>query len=489
MGMKEMRRLARATPALLVAALLAGCLGEKVVYKDRDLFTTPPPAAEKFVGYTDVSTKLAVCGNCHVDHQGKWQETKHAEAWADLEASGHANDSCRACHTVNGNGNAADNPAGWVAVQDERYQDVQCESCHGAGLDHVSNPESGVPLAPMSVGLDLTTGCGECHNGTHHPFVEEWAQSAHGAVPNQGHTGDNPSCQGCHTGEGALAAWGIETNYLEKDQLGEGNHLAITCAICHDPHELHQGVDHQLRFSVETPSVEENLCMKCHHKRGVPDPTTFRGAHSPEGPVLLGEAGWIPPGTVFPGGKIVATHGSEANPKLCAGCHVNRFEVTDPETGSFAFQATGHLFTAIPCLDPDTGLPTTGDCPVEDRSFEACTASGCHGNQDVARSLMATAETRIDDLANQLDAMLEQLQPGWKTCRAAAGGCGPFVIDSVYTTAEGAGFNYDLAEYPGSAIHNPFLMEALLTASIKQVTKDYGVPAGNIVLENLLQSH
>jgi hypothetical protein len=55
--------------------------------------------------------------------------------------------------------------------------------------------------------------------------------------------------------------------------------------------------------------------------------------------------------------------------------------------------------------------------------------------------------------------------------------------DGRYSTAEGAKFNHGLAVFPGSAVHNPFLVEALLLASIQQVQTDYGVaPAPGISL-------
>ncbi len=38
--------------------------------------------------------------------------------------------------------------------------------------------------------------------------------------------------------------------------------------------------------------------------------------------MLLGQAGWWPPG-IEVDGDIVATHGTERNPRLCATCHVN----------------------------------------------------------------------------------------------------------------------------------------------------------------------
>ena len=83
----------------------------------------------------------------------------------------------------------------------------------------------------------------------------------------------------------------------------------------------------------------------------------------------------------------MATHGSSANPGLCATCHVNRFTVTDSATGAFTLQVVGHTFQAIPCVDAQ-GAPTTdADCTLSQRTFRACTASGCHGSESAARSV------------------------------------------------------------------------------------------------------
>ncbi|HEY9504640.1 MAG TPA: multiheme c-type cytochrome, partial [Gemmatimonadales bacterium] len=229
-------------------ALLAGCTDEKVVF--REPFNPPPDEAAGLLGYFTTTDKQTTCGNCHVTHQTDWATTKHASAYADLTASGGAQASCFGCHTVTQLGNSLTAASGWNTVQDTAYYDVQCESCHGPGADHVENPDGGPkPLASIAVSLDATNGCGECHNGVHTPFVEEWSQSAHAVPEERVVTGDpveEQQCTACHTAQGALAAWGVNTEYVEKgaalpDQLG------ITCAVCHDPHGA-AGNAGQLRF-------------------------------------------------------------------------------------------------------------------------------------------------------------------------------------------------------------------------------------------------
>ena len=40
------------------------------------------------------------------------------------------------------------------------------------------------------------------------------------------------------------------------------------------------------------------------------------------------EVGWIPPNFEYDTTRIVGSHGTSANPRLCASCHVYMFEVT-----------------------------------------------------------------------------------------------------------------------------------------------------------------
>jgi hypothetical protein len=159
---------------------------------------------------------------------------------------------------------------------------------------------------------------------------------------------------------------------------------------------------------------------------------------------------------------------------------VNSFTVTDEETGEFVFEATGHLFTAIPCVNEE-GIPVPGDCPVtvQDRSFQGCTEAACHGNEDAAFSALQRATERIDRLTENLLGQLEQVDPGLTDAGGEIDGADP-----TFTTAEGALFNYELAVFGGdtrgSAVHNPFHIEALLVASIDAVQEEYDVaPALN----------
>lgn len=481
---QTLRRAVLLPLSVLGLAILAGCVDEKIVFQERVLFEEPLDAAASFLGYTDHTTKLTVCGNCHVEKQGEWEETAHADAWAGLQGSPGAQEFCEGCHSVSEFGNVVEAEAGYQATGEARYEDVQCESCHGPGLAHVENPtDATVPLAPVDVAVDAEQGCGECHSGTHQPFVEEWSQSAHGNP--SAYPAGRSDCEACHTGEGALESFGVNTAYLEQADVEDNtaNNLAITCAVCHEPHGSENA--HQLRFSLTEPTIEQNLCMKCHFKRAIPDlgdeGTSTRGPHAPQGPLLLGvvgDVGWTPPNFAYNVDRIRGTHGTEANERLCAGCHVNSYEITDAESGDHVFSATGHLFKPVPCVDAD-GIPQADDScdmTVEARSFEGCTASGCHGSEDAALSAMLLAQNRIADLVADLENMLAQV-PADQFSSA----------DTVFTVAEGAQFNADLGAIESSAVHNPFMTEALLTSSIQAVEDEYGVtPSPALDLRNII---
>src|SRR5512142_487053 len=462
--------------AVAACAIASSCTNEKIVYRSGTNFATPPTAAAGFIGYYDVANKQTVCGSCHVDYQTRWSATKHDSAWKDLQASGHAAGSCQACHSVSDLGNAiTDTAVGYRATKDVRYQDVQCESCHGPGLAHASSPtSSNRPLASIKADTNVTNGCGECHTGVHEPFVDEWKQKnatglSHSIV--QGGTVGNadPTCVGCHTAQGALEQFGVNENYLEKvptNGITSANALPLVCATCHDPHGSPNA--HQLRFSLSAANIDQNLCIKCHQRRADPSQVTTRNSvHSPEGPTLLGLAGWFPPG-MSAGDSIIGTHGTPSrNPQLCATCHVARFTATDQATGAFAFQSRGHRFIATPCVDAN-GIPTAGQsCAISAKTFRSCVSSGCHASESVARSIYLTDSARVGQLVASLNSAIAKVT-AIKPADCKLGG-------PTYTSCLGSQFNVSLAQSPGAFVHNPFLIEQLLIASINQLQKDYGV--------------
>ena len=359
-----------------------------------------PEGSGNFIGFSDQAEKRTVCGECHVGIQAAWEKSNHAHAWAGLQESGHAQSFCEGCHAVSEFGNPSEESVAWSATGDERFVDVQCESCHGPGLEHIENPDASMPLARISAGLDLEFGCGECHQGTHHPFVEQWENSAHGQVPAQPIAlAVSPSCLKCHEGKAALeSTFGERTDFALED---EGQDQPILCITCHDPHG--SPYEAQLRAPIDVASTE-HLCVECHNRRGTPNlqGSNDHGPHAFQGNLGLGETvGWIPDNFQFDAQRLASSHGSIANPGLCATCHVSKFEITNAETGDFVFNATGHSFEATPCVD-GMGIPTEGPCDDSERTYQSCASTGCHATADVARNLTRNTTNRINRLLDQL---------------------------------------------------------------------------------------
>ncbi|MHC4711057.1 MAG: cytochrome c3 family protein, partial [Planctomycetota bacterium] len=262
------RRAWPCAPFLLgLLLLLPACKTEEIIVEVPP-WEPPPTEAAGYMGYRTSEA-------ANVSKQSAWVLTAHADAWNGLQSSGGAQEFCEGCHTDNQLGNPETEEGGWLTTGDERYYDVQCENCHGPGETHANNPESSnIPLASLAV--DLESGCGECHAGAHHPFVEQWEDSPHSDVVASASTRE--SCFPCHRGQGTLIAWGENANYVEKFSEEA---LPVVCGVCHDPHgeAMFEG---QLSFPVNTTSSETHLCSKCHNRRPLPEGQTSRGPHAPE---------------------------------------------------------------------------------------------------------------------------------------------------------------------------------------------------------------
>jgi hypothetical protein len=242
--------------------------------------------------------------------------------------------------------------------------------------------------------------------------------------------------------------------------------------------------------------------MRCHNRVATPPGGSRNAPHAPQGSVLLGLGGYRPAGFIYDSSQVFTSHASDRNPRLCAGCHVNRFEVTDQLTGAFVFNSTGHLFQATPCLDA-AGKPTADNTcafTAAARSFKSCTSAGCHASGDVAASLLANLRGRLGALRDQIwidvnkNQAVDATDGGYlgtlKATRAIE-----FTADTKITAAEGAEFNVKMVGegvYGNGdrslGVHNPFLAEALLRANIQELRSVYALPAPPARVQQILES-
>jgi hypothetical protein len=196
----------------------------------------------------------------------------------------------------------------------------------------------------------------------------------------------------------------------------------------------------------------------------------------------------MPPGFYFDSAGAFSSHGSTANPQLCAGCHVHRFTVAD--SSGFIFQSTGHLFRPTPCVD-GAGVPVADNtCAYTStaRNWSACTT--CHATASVVANLFNNERNTVHTLVKQLwyDVNGNKVLDAYPTdsgylAQIYATTPSEYNSTNALTTAEGALFNtmmlaektqYDHAD--GSyGVHNPFYYEALLASSISAVQATYGL--------------
>jgi predicted CXXCH cytochrome family protein len=297
----------------------------------------------------------AECVNCHGDTHGDWAATGHADAWAGLQTSDHAQGFCEPCHSVDYS--AFENPdnasmnSGYDEVPIAKFEDVQCESCHGPASAHIADPNN----VDMAFSLKTPT-CNVCHDGTHHPFQTQWEESAHNFDPaTAAHgAGARGYCGPCHSGEEFVQAFNTtdKINYdnLYSDAKTAGELSGVTCTVCHDPHSGDN--PGQLRAleavtlvsgDVIDTGKEGQLCMQCHQARRVATTQidtgyAHFGPHSGvQGDAVYGASGYEGVATNITGFQS-SGHGLIAD--ACASCHVYMTDY-DPVTD---FANVGHTF-------------------------------------------------------------------------------------------------------------------------------------------------
>jgi hypothetical protein len=113
------------------------------------------------------------CGSCHTGAMLAWEKSRHAGALHTLEIEKHDRDpDCTGCHVV-----GLESESGFRSrLLTPHLTDVGCESCHGPGAEHSTNPEM-FPLPKVG-----EASCQSCHVKDHSPefdFASYWKKIEH----------------------------------------------------------------------------------------------------------------------------------------------------------------------------------------------------------------------------------------------------------------------------------------------------------------------
>lgn len=99
------------------------------------------------------------CSECHQPFVESWDDTRHAGAFATLEKAGKSKDpECVNCHTTG----YGEEGGFYSMTSTPALANVQCEQCHGPGIEHVSDYT--VPMRLVGEGV-----CLKCHTGENSP--------------------------------------------------------------------------------------------------------------------------------------------------------------------------------------------------------------------------------------------------------------------------------------------------------------------------------
>jgi len=435
------------------------------------------------------------CALCHEEQAVKWAGTGHAnffELAIDGLKSNHYNEGCISCHVLgkpeavapsNNFFDVADAvgwtfpehpaPGEWDAMPLElkAMANIQCEHCHGPGSIHHGDK--------TKTSISLSAGdCAQCHDDEpYHTKNMEWNISRH-AVATRYPTGETrANCVQCHSGIG----------FIEKTVKGmtefSTDYEAITCAVCHDPHDATN--EHQVRKMdavtlkngvVVTEGGSGKLCMNCHQARqdgevyaATANGSTHFGPHyGVQGDMIVGTNAVSYDREHYSSAHLYATEDA------CATCHMQSVPMSDPAHSL----AGGHTFKVV----WDSGTPDDDSDDVD--MIGACRT--CHGPiQDF--NLMTydyDGNGRVEgvqvEVGKLLDALGRRLPPL---------GDPHVAVTSSFTRQQlKAAYNYKYVEEDGShGIHNTRYTVSILKAAIADLDNPFNtvVEAQNWPLDSI----
>jgi hypothetical protein len=404
----------------------------------------------------------------HASIYSEWEETAHAHAWKTLQESGHPAPYCVRCHSVDtqeepGNSGYDDAPI-------TLYENVQCENCHGPASEHIYNMSADLIQVDFSA-----ENCGQCHEGTHHPYLSEWKNSPHAFDAEESEGATNGSCQGCHEGVASAARLSSESalaGFFGGEPYGTAARdtfnsplQPIVCSTCHDPHtadnpaQLRTVADiYLVTANGESPVITEGgsgkLCMQCHHARRGPE-SQIENGYEYFGPHANPQADMMAGKSAYQGVADVSYEWADPShlhvQNSCKTCHLNMAEYTSEESPA----VTGHTF-----------LPRV----------EAC--QNCHGTiyafDDIKALEDFDGNGTIEGIQSEVSGLLnilvtELVNSGLDTTGGLTHALGDTTISTRAQRESGYNWAF-ITDDKSLGIHNPDYTIQLLQQSIQHLT-------------------
>lgn len=453
------------------------------------------------------------CMTCHssnskfADIYDRWQTSGHANIFKTEITTGAAyyGTSCMKCHTVGYDHNVAienngfddnantlgwkwqgpPNAGKWDTLKTQfpglvAFAQIGCESCHGPAGAHASfaGPSKETIAISASAGV-----CASCHDEPwRHNKVSEYENSGHSeavwsssfaqASTNASYKTNNlGNCIRCHDAVGYINF--TKGKGTDTQGMVEAQHIAITCATCHDPHG--NSNEYSLR---STPSGSDTLangyrysgvgtaevCMNCHKNRtdvNVTAKTKVSSSHwgphhSNQADIYLGK-NMAEFGSAYTSTNVHQSVFQNA----CVDCHMQATTDTGTVTRD---RVGGHSFSM---KDDDNNYNHTKKCEP------------CHGSKSKWSDFTAKADYdgngTIEGIQDEVKGLLTKLRIALP----------PVGIDSISYTDIGtlndekinkAYWNYLMVTNDGSyGMHNaPYVIEVLQStlATVTGVEQD-----------------
>jgi predicted CXXCH cytochrome family protein len=345
------------------------------------------------------------CASCHqagnigLPMYDTYKNTLHAFAYDSLKTI--LSYDCLPCHTTGWNTSLTQYGANEYLKKDttqkpnyiitnvtafNKVKNVGCEACHGPL--GIKNPNPKNPSDTLFLGSNhwnfqtdnklnwSAQLCGQCHQGVHNPYLDEWQQSVH-AHSNISFVVTNKACVRCHVAQNFVLWASNPKAYRDTILVTGANVMPLTCVACHDPHAKNN--DHQLRFPI---SHESTICDQCHNNA---DTININGTpHQTTSKALTGSPLF---GFQYAGETYINSAHTYAATERCVNCHV----YASPFNGQTS--ATGHTF-----------FPRVEACKSCHPDFYSMVDTSNHDKMFDYRG----TQSRTDSLINILQAQLNK---------------------------------------------------------------------------------